>query len=269
MKKLIAIGLLTAMLVCLFGIQSFAVEESVKVYVTIANANGTLVMTQEEITVTDVDEDGSLTVNDALYLAHEAAFEGGAAAGYASESGEYGLSMTKFWGVENGGSYGYYVNNSMAMSLADIIEDGAYINAFVYSDTTAFSDTYCYFDVNTVSATAGQEFSLILTAAGYDENWAPVEIPVENAVITVDGEETAFTTDSEGKVTLTIADTGSFTISAKSTAQTLVPPVCLVTVAASTPKTSDNADYILYIALGAIAFAFIVFAFRRKYSYEK
>ena len=44
---------------------------------------------QIEVELTDVDEDGALTIADALYLAHEAAFEGGAEAGFADAMGEY------------------------------------------------------------------------------------------------------------------------------------------------------------------------------------
>ena len=70
----------------LFGALSIAVaaEEarlSADVYVTVSDKDGNLALTQEKITVTDVDSDNKLTVNDALYCAHEAKYEGGAAAG--------------------------------------------------------------------------------------------------------------------------------------------------------------------------------------------
>jgi hypothetical protein len=57
--------------------------ETAKISVTIAD-KGNLVMSQEEVTVTDIDGDGTLTINDTLYAAHEATYEGGAAAGYGS-----------------------------------------------------------------------------------------------------------------------------------------------------------------------------------------
>ena len=82
-KRILVPVMLLAMLVCIFNVQAFAAEEPVTVYVTIAN--GSLVMTQEPVTVTDIDKDGSLTINDALYLAHEAKYQGGAAAGYGSQ----------------------------------------------------------------------------------------------------------------------------------------------------------------------------------------
>ena len=76
-------------------------------------ANGGLELANSEVTVTDIDGDGALTINDALCAAHESYFKGGAAAGYASEMSDYGLMLTKLWGIENGGSYGYYVHETV------------------------------------------------------------------------------------------------------------------------------------------------------------
>lgn len=219
------------------GASVYAAED-VQVYVTISD--GSLAMANEEITVSDIDGDGALTINDALYCAHEAAYEGGAEAGYGSYEGDYGLALSKLWGIENGGSYGYYVNNTSAMSLGDTISSGDHINAFVYTDLTAWSDTYCYFDNFTVSADAGSEIALTLSAASFDENYAPVTIPVENAVITINGEKTDFITDAEGKAVITINDAGKAVISAVSDSMTLVPPVCAADISASAAAPSDS-----------------------------
>ncbi|MEE0899198.1 MAG: hypothetical protein U0L88_16445, partial [Acutalibacteraceae bacterium] len=68
MKKIISISVTLIMLLGIFSISAFAENESVtaNVYVTIANA-GTLVLTQEKITVTDKDNDGKLNIDEALY----------------------------------------------------------------------------------------------------------------------------------------------------------------------------------------------------------
>lgn len=220
MKKTLAVLLAALMLLALVPAVAEEAEAPV-VYVTIAN--GELVAAQIEVELTDVDEDGALTIADALYLAHEAAFEGGAEAGFADAMGEYGLMLTKLWGVENGGSYGYYVNNEAAMGLADPLEDGDFVNAFVYTDTAAFSDTYAFFDE--FDALAG-EVTLTLYAAGYDANWAPVTNPVAGAVITVNGEKTEAVTDENGKATLTVQ--AGDVVSAVSDSQTLVSPCCVI-----------------------------------------
>lgn len=232
MKKFI-----TAVSAILFAMSAGAIsvsaEETAEVYVTIADANGAIAMAQEKVTVTDIDADSVLTINDALYAAHEAAYEGGAAAGYGTASSEYGLSLTKLWGEENGGSYGYYVNNASAMSLSDTVKDGDYISAFVYTDLSAWSDTYCFFDVNTITAEEDTAFTLTLSAAGYDANWNAITVPVEGAVITLNGQATEFVTDADGKVEITAADAGECIISAKSESQILVPPVCIAEISAA------------------------------------
>lgn len=224
MKKFVSMLCVLSML--LFAFAASAESSPTIVYVTISN--GTLVLVQQSVEVTDIDEDGILTINDVLYLAHETAYEGGAQAGYASADSEWGLSLTKLWGVENGGSYGYYVNNTMAMGLADPVADGDCVNAFVYTDTEAFSDVYCWFNISGTTANEGDELTLTLTAAGFDENWVPVVNPVEGAVITINGEATDCVTDSEGKVTLTVGTTDTLIVSAVSESCTLVPPACVI-----------------------------------------
>jgi hypothetical protein len=229
MKRPFAIALASLLALSVCSMTAYADEtQAINVYVTISDANGELALAQEEIQVTDVDNDGNLTINDALYAAHEAKFEGGADAGYASSETSYGLTLSKLWGTENGGSYGYYVNNTAAMQLGDLISDGDYINAFVYTDLSSWSDTYCYFDVQT--ATAEETLTLTLSAAGYDEQWNPVSMPVEGATITIDGNPTEFVTDSNGSVTITFSQNGTHIISAVSENQVLVPPVCTVDV---------------------------------------
>ena len=67
--------------------------------------------------------------------------------------------------------------------------------------------------------------TLTLSAAGYDENWAPVTSPLAGAVITVNGEKTESVTDENGQVTLTV-EAGDV-ISAVAEDATLVPPCCV------------------------------------------
>lgn len=274
MKRLLAC--LMAVLIVL-GMTDVTVRaaggNSANVYITIADKDGKLAITQERITVTDIDGDGALTINDALYLAHEAKYDGGAAAGYASEVGAYGCSLAKLWGAANGVSYGYYVNNRSAMSLTDVVKEGDYINAYVYTDLTAWSDTYCYFDVNTVKTEAGKEVVLTLSAAGYDANWQPITVPVNGATIMVDGMATEYKTDKGGKVVITLGTKGTHIISAKSDTQTLVPPACVVNVladeteAATAPETGDGNNWLVFVSLMIVS-GLAVIAGRGKKSYE-
>ena len=189
----------------------------------------------------------------------------GAAAGYASGETEYGLSLNKLWGVENGGSYGYCVNNKSAMSLADTISDGDYVSAYCYSDLTAWSDVYSWFDIDTTEITVGGELALALSYAGFDENWNPVTLFAADAVITMNGEKTSYTTDAQGKVTIVFDKPGEYVLSAVSDSQTLVPPVCRVTVSAapeadgetSAPATGNSTNSIAAVTTIALAAAFL------------
>ncbi len=230
MKKLVSLALALTMTAAMPVPSISAADtalDSIYVYTTISDGTG-LVLTQQPVEVTDIDNDGVLTINDTLYCAHETYYEGGAAAGYSSSVSDYGLKLDKLWGIENGGSYGYYVNNTMAMSLSDTVNNNAHVNAYVYSDTKNYSDTYCYFWNDNEFVKSGDELSLTLSYIGFDENWNAVSLPLANAEITVDGVKTGVKTDENGEASITVeTDTlGTLVISAVSDEKTLVPPVC-------------------------------------------
>ncbi len=257
-KRAFAALLLSFLLSGLLGLQVFAEEESaesVYVYVTICDENGALVLAREEISVRDLDGDGVYTIDEALYCAHEAKYTGGAD-GYASEETAYGLSLTKLWGVENGGSYGYYHNNASPRSLADPVKAGDAVNAFVYTDTDAFSDTYCFFDETHVAVSGDEKLTLTLYSYTYDEAWNTVTVPVSGAVITIDGKATGFVTDAEGKVTLSFDGTGYCVVSAVKDGMTLVPPVCAVAVSSDRLPAGDVSS-LLWFSLAFVSLAAI------------
>lgn len=265
MKKILS---LTLTLVLLLGLCcGIASAAGVNVYVTISDKDGKLVLVQEKISVTDIDNDGKITINDALYCAHESKYSGGAAAGYASATSDWGLSLTKLWGTENGGSYGYYVNNTAAMSLTDEVKDGAYLTAFVYTDLTAWSDTYSYFDKNTAAIKAGDTVGITLNSLGFDASYNTVVSPVEGATILINGKAADVKTDANGKASFKIDAAGTYTISAKSDSMTLVPPVLVVTATAASdgaPKTADTMTVTLLGAIAVLSFGAVVITRRRS-----
>ncbi len=242
MKKLVSL-LLAAVLVVGMAATPAKADDTVTVNVTIIDENGSVAIAQVPVEVSDADADGALTINDALFCAHELCFEGGAEAGYASYTGDYGLSLSKLWGVDNGGSYGYYVNNASAWSLADPVADGDYVNAFIYTDLVTWSDAYSYFDVECVDGEEGEEVTLTLFANGYDESWNVVSSPVEGAVIYFDGEATDVVTDAEGKAVVELPE-GKIVISAKSDTMILVAPVC-VAFGEAVPEAAEEAEDVL------------------------
>lgn len=199
----------------------------IEVYVSIS-AEGELALAYEKVTVIDTDGDGALTIYDALYCAHEFYYEGGAEAGYGTSESQYGVSLDKLWGIENGGSYGYWVNNASAWSLADPVAEGDHIYAFSYADLETWSDAYSWFDCAQAETAVGQPLKLTLSAAGYDADWNPLTLPCEGAVVTADG--AGFVTDAAGVAAVTFDKAGTYVVTASSDTQTLVPPVCVVTV---------------------------------------
>ena len=85
--KAMTAALAAALLVfmgCICALAEAAPAET-KVRVTIVGENGEIVLAAREVAVTDADSDGALTIDDALFSAHETAYDGGAAAGYATE----------------------------------------------------------------------------------------------------------------------------------------------------------------------------------------
>ncbi len=229
MKKVLSLVLSAIMILSCMSVSAFAETDSVTVYVTVAN-KGELVAAQVEVNVTDIDNDGAFTVNDALYALHESVYDGGAEEGYSYYiHKDYGLSLGKLWG-DTSGNFGYYVNNASCWGLADVVEDGDYLNAFVYTDTKFYSDTYCFFSEYKVTADKGTEIELTLSGAGYDENWNPITVPVAGAEITVDGVSTGVITDENGRATITIDKSGDYIISAVSSSKIIVPPVCTADV---------------------------------------
>ena len=242
MKKTIAMAaamLISCSAVCM---TSFAADET-KVFVTVSDDKKDLVLIQEPITVTDIDSDGKLTINDALYIAHENKFKGGAAAGYKSSVGQWGLGLDKLWGVENGGSYGYYVNDKMSMGLADEIKNGDQIQAFIYPDPKDYNYYYSFFNAKKGEPVAvDEEVPLTLTYYTFGANGDLVENKLANAKITLNGKATNFVTDADGKVTVKFSEAGSNYVSASSDSVNIVPPVYMVEVDSAQTTTTTVPD---------------------------
>ena len=173
-----------------------------------------------------------------------------------------------YWNQSTGSWISYYVNNAASMGLSDPVKDGDRLYAFIYTDTTAFSDMYTFFDKAAADVSENGTLELVLSGAGYDENWNPVTLPVEGAVITVNGEKTAFVTDKDGKVSVKLDKAGKYTVTAVSDDKALVPAVCIVNVTESSPQTGDNGVYALVIC-GTVALFAATVALRRKNSYAE
>ena len=255
MKKVLSISLLAALLVSLFAIPVLATPpEPDYVRVTIADANKNIVLAAEKVTLATSD-----TIDDVLRRAHDEFYNGGADAGYASEETQWGVSIVKLWGDESS-SYGYYVNDASAMSLADTVNPCDHIYAFVYTDTMNFSDTYCYFNNTQVYAEKGDIATLTLTKSGYDASWNPITEPVEGAVITINGEKTNLITNEKGEVAITYDKAGELLISAVHDELNLTPPVLAATVEGGT----NPAIIALIVAIVLVVSVSAVVVVRKK-----
>ena len=221
-KRIVSLVLAFAML-ALCALTFASCGEKDYVYVTIADEKGNIVVAYEKVYPKE------LTADAALSAAHEKFYEGGSD-GYASAESSYGLSLTKLWGVENGGSYGYYVNNVSPSSLADAVAVGDHIYAFVYTDLETFGDKYSYFNVTTGETLRGATFELWLNYLDYDENFNIVKKEAAGATITINGKETEYVTDENGIVLMKISEAGEYVISAKGKNVTLTPPIAIITV---------------------------------------
>ncbi|MBP3584134.1 MAG: hypothetical protein J6J59_00395, partial [Peptococcaceae bacterium] len=177
-KKTIAVLLLVTMLfnimpTAVFSEESTSPASPITAYVTIVDKgefaiakDGKTKIAHVEVTVTDRNSDGKLDIDETLYAAHEAYYLGGAEAGYASADSSWGLSLAKLWG-DTSGAFGYMKNNEYASGLDDIVENDNHIVAYIYQDSTTWSDVYSYFNTDAITVSTGSQLDLQLTGAYY------------------------------------------------------------------------------------------------------
>lgn len=170
--------------------------------------DGTL-LNYVELTVTDADDDGLLTLSDAFYALHEAYYEGGAAAGY--QNGKYTM---KFWGAslrnsqfERNGS-----NNNVFTDTA--IEDGDMLAILGgYSYNCLWTHFEGGMDGLKATAATGEETTFHVTAYQANGTVGNVTLPVGADVTATCGDTTVTTTvDANGDFTLTFPSDGTYTV---------------------------------------------------------
>lgn len=209
--------------------------DPIDVHVSIAN-KGEVVMANDKITVTDRDASGNFTVDEVLYAAHEGAYTGGAAAGYGSAMGDYGLYITKLWG-NTSGNYGYWLNDVSCLSLADTVKDGDSLVAFVYQNTEVW-DSYSKFAQDSYTTMAEAATTVTLEKAGYDASWNTVFAAHKGATLKVyDGQlkeisssDYKFVDNGDGTYSVTVKNIGEYTVVAYDNATPTVPALCTLTV---------------------------------------
>ncbi len=249
MKKLISILLVLTLLMGLATMAFAKGELTAKVYVTLCS-EGAFVEGKEGETVAsfpvyvmDENENGKIDIDDTLFWAHEYFFEGGAAAGYASEKTDYGQSITKLWGDESG-AYSYYLNDAMVLTdLNEEVKNFDHLTAYVFADQIGWSDTYTYFTAvpNDGICIAGEDVELVLM----QDAWG-TSAPLAGAKVFANGKQVC-TTDELGHVRFKVEKTGEYTLTASAEGMTIVPPYCKLTaIDASVRSFSDVAPSAWY-----------------------
>ena len=131
MKKILVLLVAMILVIGTLSVPVFAQAENaneVKVVFSFIN-QGEVSVACEEISVGDANKDGSITVWDAIIVAHEKFCSSGAE-GFKVEDGEYGPFITKMWGVETS-NVSYMIDNAFAMSLNDAVTNGTYVCTYI------------------------------------------------------------------------------------------------------------------------------------------
>lgn len=238
-------------LVMLLGVCNFAAfadtgeATAITAYITISkygkivNDKNGVPVAEAEVTLTDK---ASYCLDDVFRKAHTLYYDGNEQDGYGYDSAEaqYGLSITKLWD-DTSGYFGYQVNRGTetVANLSHPVKDGDYIDLYInQSSYWDGQDSYTRFNASTVSAYVGDKIELTLEEAGYDDSWNTVYSPCSGASITIDGVTSAYTTDSDGKASVTFDRAGKYIISAsKSKAENasvtaITAPILVATVKA-------------------------------------
>ena len=237
-KKLISLFLSIVMILGFCSFSVYAEDNSITVYITVSRYGSVLEdKSGNEIISAPIQLSGetSYTLDDVFFAAHELLYDGGAEAGYGTETVDpWGLSVTKFWG-DTSGNFGYQVNSGevAVMGPSHQVEDEDVIDAYIL--TSAY-EGYAKFDKRTAETVTEKPFELTLYSSYYDSQDNMLFEPCSDAMVKINGEETELITDADGKVTLTFEEEGKYVVSAAKTRvigdDTLTAftyPVCVVT----------------------------------------
>lgn len=232
--------------------------DPIDVYVSITD-EGEVVMAKDKITVTDRDASGDFTVDEVLYAAHETAYAGGAATGYGSAMGDYGLYITKLWG-NTSGNYGYWLNDASCWNLGETVKADDSLVAFVYQNTEVW-DSYSKFSQDSYTAMAETATTVTLEKAGYDASWNTVFARHKGATIKVydgDFKELATTAykvvdNGDGTYDVTVNNIGTYTFVAYDNATPIVPAICTLTVTENPDLVYADAVEVKILAIGEVS----------------
>lgn len=207
-----------------------------------AKASGNTELYKAELTVADLDEDGSITYKDVFTAAHEKYCSAGVD-GLEIESESWGPYIAKFWDIQTG-NVGYCCNNtSVFTGLETVVANDSDVVVYFYRDTTNWSDCYTYFVSANETAVVGT--AKTFTTYGID-SFGNAAVPADATVKVVDGTgsevaDLATTVDADGTFAITFKTAGIYTIELGSgSGKYYVPSRCLVTVTEPEPVAKKH-----------------------------
>ena len=288
-----ALGLLLALMMCASLLPGFTLTASAvyietpapdaKMTVTVSDKgvlatakDGKTAMLDQPFTAKDIDENGEITVDEALIAAHK---KYNAASGYqVTDYGTYS-AVTRVWGVDTYNTL-FAVNHVglTAGVTTDTVKDGDHLSVSINKDNTYYADWYTYFTENKKEVAVGETFDLTLIGH-LGMAYLPEDLedtPISGVKIGT-WNKGAFTpikkavTDEDGKVTLTFDKAGTYVVTADGTVEDevtvdwityatdvvdcpIIAPGCVVTVTAPT-KAPDAKMTVTVSNKGALATA--------------
>ncbi len=239
-KRLLSIVLALAVIFCSMSVCAYG-DTDITVYLSISRYGELVQSIDGEVMAyvpVALNGDESHNLDDVFKAAHRLYYPQGED-GYASSEGDWGLGIDMLWG-DTSGNFGYQVNagQETVMGLDHPVEDRDYIDVCIYRNLYPDTESYSRFDIQRGESVIDEEFTLALSSAsGYDESWNAIYSPCSDATIFVNGNETDYTTDDNGEVTLSFSEPGTYIVTAKKTKTVddktmpdITAPVCLMEI---------------------------------------
>lgn len=252
-RKILSLLLAICIIISMVPVFAEGIADAITVYVSMSryaelvnDKNG------HKMAYREVDLSGkeSYNLDDVFSAMHELYYDGGSD-GYASSVSEWGFGIDKLWG-DTSYNFGYQVNGEMAMGLDDIIHNGDYIDAYIYKNNAQNFESYAAFDIRHGEAYEGEIFELTLSyVSGYEDGtWANIFSPCADATIFINGRETEFATDADGKVQMKVDEPGRAIITAvkTKTVNDVVMPAITASVSVIEIKEDISVEIIHNIA---------------------
>ncbi len=241
-----------------------AIKVTVSLEGVLATAKDGSAMLGKTVTAKDINEDGKITVDEALTAAHDEYYDG--EGGYASAESYGLLSATKLWG-KSGGFLMFRNNAGISGVGTEEVSEGDVIVASVLKDNTTWSDWYSFFDKTEVTVVEDEELTLTLKGhygmAYSDEDKTDVSLSGISIGTWNEGEFVQIgekQTDEDGKVTLSFDKAGTYYVTASGTVRgtvedwstgspekkekdcPIIAPGCIVTVTEKSNEEMSDSD---------------------------